>query len=220
MAPLIICPECGKKIVEDKKKIIIEKHKLLIVEGVEDQKFFDALLAQIDIDDIQVLGVGGKTQIKANLGVLKDDPRFVQRVNSIGIVRDADDNARNAFKSIQNALKSAGLPCPRKPMDTANGPPKVNVMILPGGEQKGTLEDLCLRSAVDDQAIFCVEAYFDCLDARGVSTPARDLIKAKTNVFLSSRADPTLRLGEAARKGYWPFNSPIFDNVKSFLRSL
>jgi hypothetical protein len=63
MASLIVCPDCGKV-------------------------FFDALLRKMDISDIQAAGVGGKTRLKAILGVLKDDPLFIERVTSIGIVRD------------------------------------------------------------------------------------------------------------------------------------
>jgi hypothetical protein len=96
----------------------------------------------------------------------------------------------------------------------------VNVMILPGGERKGTLEVVCLEAVQNDPAMFCVEQYFDCLDARGIDRPSKDFVKAKTNVFLSSRTDPTLRLGEAAKKGYWPFDSTVFDSVTKFLKSL
>ncbi|MGB5158412.1 hypothetical protein [Desulfobacterium sp. N47] len=50
--------------------------------------------------------------------------------------------------------------------------------------------------------------------------PAKDFAKAKARVFLSSRDEPTLRLGEAAKKGDWPFNATEFDRVKEFLKSL
>lgn len=94
------------------------------------------------------------------------------------------------------------------------------VMILPPKTPQGTLEDICLESVKDDPAISCVEAYFDCLDEKGTGRPEKNFTKAKTIVFLSSREDPALRLGEAAKKGYWPFNSKEFEIVKKYLRTL
>jgi hypothetical protein len=203
MGKVIFCPACNERI-EDKRRI--EKHKLLIVEGRDEEEFFGAMLENLEIQDIQVMGIGGKTQIRPNLKALLTDPNFDQLV-SLGIVRDADSNAKDAFRSIQDALKNADLPCPNKPLIQTKTPLKVSVMILPPNGAKGALEDTCLESVKDDPATSCVEAYFDCLDEKRIGRPKKDLTKAKTMVFLTSREDPTLRLGEAAKKGYWPFDS-------------
>lgn len=214
---IIVCPKCNERI---EQKLLIEKQKLLIVEGRDEEEFFGALLKKLGINDIQVVGVGGKTLIKTELGVLKDDPLFVQRVISLGIVRDADSDAKAAFQSVQKALKDAGLPYPRKIIAPVQGPPKVTVMILPPNQKKGALEDLCLKAVNDDPAMFCVDQFFECLDARGSGRPTKDFAKAKTRVFLSSRKDPTLTLGLAAGKGYWPFDTRVFNSIEKFLKSL
>jgi hypothetical protein len=214
---VIFCPKCNERIEE---KLKIEKEKLLIVEGRDEEEFFGALLENLEIYDIQVAAVGGKTKIKPNLKALKiTDPMF-DRITSLGIIRDADDNHQNAFRSIQDALNAADLPCPKRPLISTKSSPKVSVMILPPGVSRGALEDVCLGSVQTDPAISCVDAYFDCLDANGNGRPEKDFNKAKTRVFLSSRKEPTLKLGEGAKKGYWPFNAVEFDGLKKFLGSL
>ncbi len=214
---IIICPRCDERIEEKRK---IEKQKLLIVEGRDEEEFFGALLKKLEISDVQVAGVGGKTKIKSNLKTLKTTDTLFAQITSLGIIRDADNDHEAAFVAVQDALKAAGLPCPPSPLVSAGTSPKVMIMILPPEAPKGTLEDICLSSVKDDPAMSCVDEYFDCLDAKGVGRPAKDFIKAKAKVFLASREDPNLRLGEAARKGYWPFEVTDFEIAKKFIQSL
>jgi hypothetical protein len=214
---IVICPKCNETI-EDKLRI--EKLKLLIVEGRDEEEFFGVLLEKLGIRDVQIAGVGGKTKIRPNLKTLKITDPFFDRVTSLGIIRDADENCNDAFKSVQDALKAAGLPCPKKPLVPTKALPKVTVLILPPGAARGALEDICLASAKEDLTMACVDDYFNCLDAKGIGRPVKDFVKAKARVFLSSRADPILDVGIAAKKGYWSFDAPEFEKVKGFLRSL
>jgi hypothetical protein len=214
---VIICPTCNERI-EERLRII--KPKLLIVEGKDEEEFFRPMLAELGINDIQLVGIGGKTQLGKNLKALKTDTHF-PTVTSVGIVRDADSDAKSAFLSVQGELKSAGLHCPEKPMyATTTGLPRVNVMIVPPNEDEGALETLCINAVDNDPAMSCVDQYFECLDVNGGGRPEKDFLKARVRVFLSSREDPTLLLGIAAQKGYWPFNASAFDSVKEFLKSL
>ena len=213
----IVCPECHARI-ED--KIIISKQKLLIVEGKDDELFFVALLGHIGINELQVLGIGGKDQLERQLKALKLDPAW-RLVSSVGILQDADDDHRAAFRRVCKALKRAKLPVPARVMAPSEGPPIVRVMILPSLERTGALEDLCLEAAAVDPAMPCVVEYFQCLVDRSATGPKRaDLNKAKTRVFLSSKEDPTLPLGIAAQKGYWPLDSGVFEEVKRFVSSI
>ena len=211
------CPECNAVIEE---KLVVRKERLLIAEGKDDEQFFNAMLRQLGLDEIQVLGIGGKTRLEGQLKALKLDPAWRQ-VSSIGIVRDADDDPDAAFRSVCSALKGAKLPVPSKALAPMVGPPTVQVMIIPSLRKEGALEDLCLESSADDPAMPCVEQYFECLAERGAPGPKeRSLSKAKTRVFLTSKEDPTLPLGIAAQKGYWPLDSTVFDEVKRFITSI
>lgn len=210
------CPSCGKVI--ERPVVRIEKPKLLIVEGKDEELFFAGMIVHLQLTDIQVVGIGGKERIRSQLSAIVKEPQFSE-VTALGVVRDADTDPKSAFQSVRDALAAAGLPFPKKPLQPVKGHPRVNVMILPSSERKGALEDLCLEAVAQDSANTCVHEFFDCLSDKDVASP-KELSKAKVRVFLSSREDPTLPLGLAATKGYWPFGNSAFDPLREFLLSL
>lgn len=214
----ILCPNCNFELEIQKPRIKLQKPKLLIVEGKDDECFFCALAEHLKIEDIQVAGVGGKTQIRGQLQAIVKDDDF-GKVMSLGIIRDANSNPDDAFKSVKDALNAAGLPAPKRSLASTKGPPKVAVMIIPSHQQQGALEDLCLEAVAQDPVLICVDQYFACLDEQKVNRP-KSLSKAKVRVFLASRKDPTLPLGISAQKGYWPLDNKAFSNIKVFLQLL
>jgi hypothetical protein len=209
----VVCPNCGTPF--RRPGFEIQESKLLIVEGKDEEEFFGALIARLSLKGIQVAGIGGKTKIRQNLKALARRPSF-PRVEVLGVIRDADMDPGSAFQSVRDALAAAGLPPPKKPLYPAKGHPRVNVMILPSPERKGALEDLCLEAVDGDPANLCVDGFFNCLQDKGVPSP-KELSKARVRVFLSSKEDPTLPLGVAATKGYWPFKSLAFEPLRQFL---
>ncbi len=212
----ITCPHCNEKI--DQVLLRIVEAKLLIVEGKDDEEFFKALLKKLQIKDIQVAGIGGKTMLRGQLKALAIDSQF-PAVISMGIIRDADSSPQKAFKSVKDALVAAGIPSPNQHLRFIQGPPRVGIMILPSLKQKGALEDVCLQAISDDPAKDCIEQFFECIGQKRLPV-ARELSKAKVRVFLSSREDPTLSLGIAAQKGYWPLDDNAFKTVRKFLQAL
>ena len=148
----IICPACGADFTWPAFRI--QKTRLLIVEGKDDEAFFDALVNRLGRHDIQVAGIGGKTKLRASLKALVKDPPF-QNVQSLGVIRDADLDPKSAFESVKDALKATGLPTPRKPMSVAKGPPQTSFMILPSIERQGALEDMCLEAVAGEPVMIC-----------------------------------------------------------------
>lgn len=216
----ISCPHCNKKIDKVPLRIVESKSKLLIVEGADDEGFFKALLKDLGINNVQVAPIGGKTKTRPNLMAISKDPNF-SKINAIGIIRDADEDPKGALQSVRDALSAAGLPSPMRPLNFVKGPPKVGIMIIPSLQQQGALEDLCLQAIANDPAMTCVAQYFDCIVQQGLNKPkGKELSKAKVRVFLSSREDPTLSLGIAAQKGYWPLDDNAFKTVRKFLQAL
>ena len=198
-----------------KDTLKIEKPNLLVVEGDEDDCFFDALIRYIRASNIQIVPLGGKTQLRDRLKSLVSTPNF-SSVVSLGIVRDADNNPGAAFQSVCDALQYVNLPVPKRPLDPAGNQPKVAVLILPSSNSPGALEDLCLQALAQDPAMSCVEQYFECLQHRGFSLP-RTLAKAKIHVLLASKEETHKWLGVAAKAGYLPLDDATFDHVKCFL---
>lgn len=200
--------------------IEITQNNLLLVEGKEDKIFFDALIIHQNMQNIQIISYEGTSNLRTFLkGVLLKAPEFHNRVKSLGIVRDADTNATSTFQSICDALQNAGLSVPANPLELTSQNPKITVMVIPHGSTSGMLEDLCLKAVISDPATPCMEQYFECLQQLPSSLP-NNISKAKVHAFLASRHEPDLRLGEAAKAGYWPWENNAFDHVKFFLQQI
>ena len=192
--------------------------KLLLVEGRDEENFFEAFLRHLGISGIQVLSYRGKNNLGNRLEVYVDVPSFAQ-IQSIGIVRDADDNARSALQSVQSSLRNVGLPAPQDFLEPAGDSPRVAVFIMPNNADAGALENLCLTALADDPAMECVEAFMQCVQV-AVATPPADAAKARMHAFLASREDPELRLGEAGQRRYLPWDNPAFADLAQFLRAI
>jgi len=196
----------------------ITQPKVLIVEGEDEKRLFSEMLAYLDLRDVEIRDIGGKSKFRRNIKALRMTSGF-DMVTSIGVVRDADEDPAAALQSICDALENADLARPTDPLQPAGDSPKVVVMIVPNEETPGMLEDLCLQSVREDPAMRCVDEYFECLQEQLELLP-RNLSKARVHVFLASRERPDLRLGEAAQKGYWSWGHPAFEQAKQFLAML
>lgn len=204
------------------KPIEISKSKLLLVEGEDEKRFFGALITRLGLQGrIQIIPYEGKTNLNPFLKALANMPGF-NKVISIGVERDSDDDPKATFRSVCDALNHAKLPVPKYPMTFVNNNPRTGVIILPDEKEDGALETVCLKSVEDDAAMPCVSKYFECLNNGNVHLPRnkREVAKAKVQVFLASRPKPGKRLGEAAEAGYWPWDDDAFAKVKSFLSGL
>ena len=193
--------------------IVITQPCILVVEGRDEENFFSALLDHLGIRDIQVLGIGGKTNLTMNLKALVHAPKF-SGVVRVGIVRDADHDPEAARQSVGDSLRKAGLPVPPAVRQASDGTPVVAVLIVPD-VGPGALEDICLSSVTADPAIPCLTAFFDCLEP--LQCPPSHVGKAKVQAFLASRPSVGKRLGEAAQTGYWPWDAEAFAVVREFL---
>ena len=192
--------------------------KLLVVEGRTPFEFFKALLREIALlDQIEIRNMGGNDDLGDFLALIKITTGFAG-VTSLGLVRDAEQDAARAFAAVQNSLRQAGLSAPEKPNTLAPGQPSVSVFILPDCAAPGMLESLCWQSVSNDAAIQCVQDYLRCLQERGLAPS--NLPRAQAHAFLASRPRPDLLVGQAAHAGYWPWNHPAFEPVKQFLRAL
>lgn len=194
----------------------IEQSHLLLVEGIDDAAFFEAFLKKLNLNDVEIWPIGGGRNFKKSLGVLKKLSGF-ERVKSIGVIRDADEDPVAAFASVSQALRENGLSAPDSYGCRSTETPITCIMILPDGTSPGMLESLCLRAIKDDPAMPCMDKYFDCLHGLNIFQRKVDEDKAKVHAYLASREKPDKRLGESALAGYWPFDSDVFEEVMRFL---
>jgi hypothetical protein len=151
-----------KKIFNDRHfTISIENPHLILCEGIDDKKFFDALLNSDDLNRdtfnlFQVEITNGKDAIKPRIEVLPISPGF-NLLRSITIIRDADTNCKDAILSIKNIFSTAKFAVPKKPCCPTKQPKSEEVeypgittafLLLPDyakGLECGSLENLCLK---------------------------------------------------------------------------
>jgi hypothetical protein len=193
--------------------------KFVFCEGGDDLAIATGVADSIGLTGIRVERFLGKDKLRSFLKDVQTRPDFARNnVEAIGIIRDADEDGNAAFQSVCDALRENSFKAPNTNGGfTANGI-KVGVLIVGPKGGKGMVEDLCLNSVSDRPEFSCVDDYFRCItqkcDRRDFSS------KAKVRVWMASHVDYDLRVGKAAEKGYWPWESPVFDPVKAFLRQL
>lgn len=198
----------------------INQPKQLLVEGVDDSEFFRALLKRLAIFDIQIQNIRGKDNLRNFLTLLVSDTNFSDSVQSVGVIRDADEDASAAFASVGSLLEAVALNKPNQVGKISSGQPRTGIYILPGLEaNSGMLEDLCLNMIETDEAIVCVEQYFQCLISQEIQLP-KNFSKAKMTAFLASKPKLKTQVGYAMDQDYWNWEHPCLDPLKDFLKQL
>ncbi|MFC1782267.1 DUF3226 domain-containing protein [Planctomycetota bacterium] len=194
----------------------IKHHKVLAVEGQDEENFFDALFKHMGILNIGIRDVIGKTLFKRKLPALKVTTGF-ENVTHLAIIRDK--NSDNAFHSIVNVLIEMKLTPPDNHGKFSSGKPKVGVFIMPGETIEGImLEDLCLKTVEDRPVMTCVSEFAACVCE--LEDPPKNISKAKAQAFLAAQTDIVNSVGLGAQKDYWDFDSSVLDELKQFLNNL
>jgi hypothetical protein len=191
--------------------------KFAFCEGRDDQLVIQSLVKHLGLN-VRVEHTTGKDNLSNFLKSLLKRPEFAQQqVDSIGIFRDANGDSRAAFTSVRDALQQNAFVPPAAYGTYGSGTPRAGVCIV-GVNGRGMIEDVCLESIKDRPEFPCVDEYFACI----VKKSARNkfLSKAKVRVWMASQADYELYVGKAAEGGYWPWENPIFDSIKNFLKAL
>ena len=196
----------------------IEKPTQLLVEGKDQQNFFGAFIERLELQNRpQIQDFGGVNELRGFLRSFVRTSGF-DMVESIGIVRDAEESEAAARQSVEDSLRNADLPVPGDDEGPGGGP-AVHMLILPGGEEPGMLETLLYRSVVDDPVNRCIDEFFVCVN----TLPGIDIrrpAKARAQAYLATRPSPQVSVGVAAREGYWPLDHEAFAGVRAFVAAL
>ena len=203
-------------------KLEIRADRLLLVEGRDEVNLFDAFIRHslVDGPDIQVIDVGGKDKtFRRKLKAIQIASLAVPTLRAIGVVRDADCNARGAFESICSGIRSANYEPPESHGEFSHSVPAIGVFIVPDGEEQGAIETICRRSVRGDDTTTCVDEYLHCLQDHDAMY-SRNADKTFAHAYLAARRDPMARVGEGALQGVWDFKSPAFAELSEFLRQL
>lgn len=197
----------------------IEHKRVILVEGNDDENLVQAFLNYLGISEIDIYNCEGKCKMFPRvLHALKISSNF-SKVESLGIIRDANSSYKRTFRSVCVSLRSLGLAIPSQPLQKATGVPEISILILPHNSRTGRLEDVCLKSVQTRPEMSCVNQFFECLNSNSVQSPS-DINKAKVKAYLSSQVETVPHLGVGALKGYWPYNSVEFQSLRQFLSNL
>lgn len=217
------------------EKCKIKAVKLLVVEGNHERDFFTAWLEHSQLAGIQVLPIGGKTQLSDNLQILVRQPKF-RDVTCLVIVRDADDNPAGAFQSVCGAMMATGIaPCPQQPWTWHTLPNPKNtvvqiktcVLVLPDSTNCGALEELLMQTVTNDamynDATTLIQNAVTKLSQPGIPRkppPAHRRGKAGAHAFLSTFEEPDKDQGKAAGSGVWNFDHAALGPLKQILLAM
>ena len=192
----------------------ISEPNLLLVEGRDDEEFFRHMAQVSGVRNLEFRGYGGKDKLAAALRTLPGVSGF-ERLERLGIVRDADTSAQSAQQSVSSALENAGFALP----SATDARPSTFILTMPPGDETGCLETLIWRAITDEDPSLagCVSEFVDCMQFPAQGTRVD---KARLHAYIASQNDPSLKLGESTRAGYWPLDHGAFEPIRDFLRQL
>jgi hypothetical protein len=202
----------------------IRAPKQLLVEGRTPEIFFREWVEALGLKGmVEVRDYGSLDQLIDFLKVFTGRKEFKETVESVGIIRDAEDKpAAAAFRSVCASLKEVGLVCPEKFGTFGAGPKRTGIFVLPDCDQPGMLETLCWTILEADPKskpeMDCVMAHLHCL--RKASVQTQNLHKAKVWTYLAGRGEFDPQVGRAAQNKMWDWNSPALVSLTGFLRRL
>ena len=168
---------------------------------------------------VQVIDAGGVRKFPNRLQAIQTACRARPTLRSIGVVRDADNDAAGAFRSVCDHIRNAGYEPPAVHGEFSDATPSIGVFIVPNGEEPGAIETLCRRSKKGDAAAACVDDFLSCLDEHAAMR-STNVDKSFAHAYLAATENPVARVGEGAMQGAWNFDSPAFAELADFLREL
>lgn len=200
----------------------VTSERVLLVEGTDEVNLVQALMrhrfGSETASAAQIIAAGGRSRFRERLrAVVTAAERLTLR--AVGVLRDADSDARAAWDSVRDAVEASNLRAPDAHGGFSDGLPAVGVFIVPDGRAPGALETLCAQSVAGTPGGGCVEQYLDCLD-RGGALASTNRDKSFAHAWLASRRDPVARVGEAAKQGEWNFDHPAFTPLARFVERL
>lgn len=193
------------------------KEIVVFVEGKDEVNIFTSILSAIGITNIEVFPIGGKDKLADQFKSAVMTQGF-SKVRSFGIVQDADEDAVAALDRVRGVLTDNKFNAPKNSGAVVeSGERKVGILVLPGGDRKGYLEDLFLDAHKKTPLSACVENFAICSEVAGCTSFDS---KRRTYAVLAALDAPESRLGRAFESGKVNGDSPSFDVVRDFLKIL
>lgn len=219
--------------IADSRKLTIlpgTKH-LILCEGKDDKAFLmsflkSGFLNQFDLNFIQVTKADGVDNIRKMVLVLVNTDGF-QQIDSLLVIRDADNDIRSAQDSVKGAFAAAGLPVPQTEYQWERGDTiKTAFLLMPtcsNTSQKGALDDLCwdiLSEKFEDSIKEEVNGFISSLEADKKRTYVHKSKALVHTYFSATEKLIASGIGRAADAGAFDWTSEILDPLRYFLKSM
>jgi len=188
--------------------MVINKKKIILVEGNDELYFFMRLLNYKGINDVFIEPFNGKDKLTTHIKSLIKRDGF-DDVTSIIILRDSDESYKSSSDSVNYCLRINGLiTADIKPFtinDQNNR--KIGFGLFPGIEKNGTLEDLCLKIFNTNSNNVMVKKYIEDFQAANgrFKKPHKNELHA---IFSFTDKYVSLLIGQVAESGGFDLDSP------------
>jgi len=208
---------------------IEEYAHILIVEGYSDLLFYAEALEWLKKPSgvfIKPLGGSGNFKrkkhklMKSMLEALLS-PELLGKKTAIGVVVDADTDAADTSQRLEAALTTIT----GQPVTTGAwtpGPPRIGLLVVPGGGRQGEIETLVWEAWSNDPANagprMCVDSFLACMESHGRTAHSPD--KGRIGALLAVLSDEDPRLGPGARDNIFDRSRPELQPLLDFLRPL
>lgn len=198
------------------KRIEFEKPKIVVSEGIEEERFFPRLLRICDkpslSETIQFVNCGGKSNLENFLKGARDFTGF-NRITSIGIVLDANGQSQSVQSSLQraqNALSLIQFPVPTQlGMPEALSGKRAIIWVMPNNQDNGELEDLCLEALSKHFLMPCVGQIESCVN--GLAQRPTKSAKPCLYTLLAWLDPPGRRLSELSNNEIQNWDLNVFE---------
>ena len=200
----------------------IDKDNVLFVEGSDECGFFDGMLENMGITNVQCIDSGGIRQFNDKFVAYSKTSGF-RNISRIAFIRDAEKlEAVNALNSIKSTVYNSTIHFSIEEISLSNNIIKNNevvcgVYIMPDNNSSGMLEDLFIKYFQNEPISDCVYKYMECLESNGIILQSKS--KSTVLSYLASK-DECYRIGLAAKQNYIDYNKECFDPIKDFLKKM
>ena len=198
-----------------------DREKLLIVEGTDDQFFFDQLLHEIGADPKKfgIVQIEGKGNLSNELGSLLKSASFTNgTIKKFSVILDADEHPADTIRTVQQVLRDQGLPVPAVARFQSNGAIEVGLLIIPSDNGPGNLETLCLKLLKDENKYKSVRKFFNVVSKKYKINDHKD--KRLIQIYLALCKELCRGAGQGFKQGYIPYKRVALRGILDFLNLL
>ena len=189
---------------------------LIFVEGTDDAHFVDVVLQDLGADPrhVGIIIVEGTPKFPNSIAMFKKSRNY-RNAKGVALIRDADDDFAVAISDSNKIfLKEFELQVNHAQISSSDIF-SVGLFVLPGNEEVGDLEKLCLATVAGTQLEIDAENYINKVQQSGI---LNKIYKRKAQVFLAGKPDDVCRgAGMGFKKGFFDKNHESLFPLKEFL---